>query len=80
MLLDRFIKYVKIDTKSDPESTLTPSSKNQFDLLHVLEDELKALGVECELTETGRLYGFIPGNTKYEAVVSTPLILIILEL
>ncbi|MBQ0009105.1 MAG: peptidase T [Firmicutes bacterium] len=68
MLLDRFLKYVKIDTQSDEDSNTTPSSKNQFDLLHVLEDELKALGVECELTDTGRLYGFIPGNTKYEAV------------
>lgn len=68
MLLDRFLKYVKIETKSDENSNTTPSSKNQFDLLKVLEDELKALGVECELTDTGRLYGFIPGNTKFEAV------------
>lgn len=68
MLLDRFLKYVKIDTKSDPDSSETPSSKNQFDLLRVLEDELKVLGAECELTDTGRLYAFVPGNTKYEAV------------
>ena len=68
MLLDRFIKYVKIETKSDENSNTTPSSKNQFDLLNVLLDELKALGAECELTETGRLYAFVPGNTKYEAV------------
>lgn len=68
MLLDRFLKYVKIDTKSDPDSNTTPSSKNQFDLLNILEDELKALGVKCELTETGRLYAFVPGNEKYEAV------------
>lgn len=68
MLLERFIKYVKIETQSDESSNTTPSSKNQFDLLHVLEDELKALGVECELTDTGRLYAFVPGNTKYEAV------------
>ena len=68
MLLDRFIKYVKIETRSDENSNTTPSSKNQFDLLRTLEDELKALGVECELTDTGRLYAFVPGNTKYEAV------------
>ena len=68
MLLDRFIKYVQIETKSDLDSNTTPSSKNQFDLLRLLEDELKVLGVECELTETGRLYAFVPGNEKYEAV------------
>lgn len=68
MLLERFINYVKIDTQSDENSQLTPSTKKQFDLLNLLEKELTALGVKNELTKEGRLYAFIPGNDKYEAI------------
>lgn len=68
MLLERFLSYVKIDTQSDDNSELTPSTSKQFDLLHILENELLNLGVKTELTNEGRLYGFIPGNEKYEAI------------
>ena len=68
MLLERFIRYVKIDTQSDDFSETTPSTSKQFDLLNLLKKELDALKVENELTKTGRLYAFIPGNEKYEAI------------
>jgi tripeptide aminopeptidase len=68
MLLERFIRYVKIDTQSDDFSDTTPSTSKQFDLLNLLKKELDALKVENELTKTGRLYAFIPGNEKYEAI------------
>ena len=38
-LLDRFLRYVKIDTQSDEESTLTPSTTKQYDLLNLLKKE-----------------------------------------
>ena len=64
MLLERFIRYVKIDTQSNDESTSTPSTSKQWDLLNLLKSELDALGVQNELTETGRLYAFVPGNEE----------------
>ncbi len=48
-LLDRFCRYVRIYTTSDPESETKPSSLRQWDLLRLLESELKNLG----LTEVG---------------------------
>lgn len=68
MLLERFVRYVKIDTKSDDFSETTPSTSKQFNLLNMLKKELDELKVENELTKTGRLYAFIPGNEKYEAI------------
>ena len=68
MLLERFVRYVKIDTQSDDFSETTPSTKKQFDLLNLLKKELDDLGVENELTKTGRLYAFVPGNEELDAV------------
>ena len=68
MLLERFIKYVKIDTQSDDLSESSPSTSKQWDLLNLLKSELDELGVQNELTNTGRLYGFIPGNEEIEPI------------
>lgn len=68
MLLERFLRYVKIDTQSDDFSKDTPSTKKQFDLLNLLKKELDDLGVQNELTKTGRLYAFIPGNEELDAI------------
>lgn len=68
MLLERFLKYVKIDTQSEDESNLTPSTTKQFDLLNVLKEELDKLQVKNELTESGRLYAFVPGNPELDAI------------
>ena len=43
--LERFVRYVKIDTQSDPESTTYPSTAKQFDLLKLLRDECEAFGL-----------------------------------
>ncbi|HXG00923.1 MAG TPA: peptidase T, partial [Bacteroidota bacterium] len=42
--LDKFIRYAKIDTQSDENSTTYPSTQKQFDLLNLLVKELKELG------------------------------------
>lgn len=61
-ILDRFLRYVAVDTQSDPESESQPSSARQLDLLKMLRDELKAMGVEAELDEYGYVMASIPSN------------------
>ena len=64
---ERLLKYVKIYTTSDEESTTVPSSARQFDLAHILVDELKALGVEDAVVDDKcYVYGHIPATPGYE--------------
>ncbi len=65
MLLERFLRYVKIDTQSDEESSTSPSTKKQYDLLNLLNEELDNLGVKSSLDEYGRLYAKVEGNKAY---------------
>lgn len=63
-LLNRFIKYVKIDTQSDPGSTTFPSTLKQKDLGLILVDELLSLGInDAHLDDFGYVYATIPSNT-----------------
>lgn len=60
---ERFLNYVKIDTKSDPTATCRPSSAKQFDLLNLLNEELLALGVIVDYDQVnGYIYGKLPAN------------------
>ncbi len=68
MLLKRFLKYVKIDTQSNDFSPTSPSTEKQWDLLNLLKSELDKLGVQNELTKTGRLYAFVPGDEALDAI------------
>lgn len=45
-VLERFLKYISIDTQSDPESKTSPSTSKQFDLARLLVKELEDLGLE----------------------------------
>jgi tripeptide aminopeptidase len=61
--LKRFIRYVKIDTEACPESTTYPSSEKQWDLLKLLAEELRKLGVpDVRLDEYGYVMASIPSN------------------
>lgn len=61
---DRFVRYAKIDTQSDPLSKTCPSTEKQKNLSRLLVDELKAMGVtDAELDEHGYVYATIPSNT-----------------
>ncbi|MEQ1768527.1 MAG: peptidase T [Devosia sp.] len=63
-VLDRFLRYVAIDTQSHPESTAQPSTEKQKNLGRVLHAELKELGLaDAELDEHGNVYATIPANT-----------------
>ncbi|MEN9819741.1 MAG: peptidase [Bacillota bacterium] len=67
-LIERFIRYVKIDTQSDADSITVPSTKKQFDLLNLLKQELMDLGVkELHLDPTGNLYATIPASKNVSA-------------
>jgi len=67
-LIERFIRYVKIDTQSDADSNKVPSTSKQFDLLNLLKQELMDLGVkDIRLDPTGNLYATIPANTQTNA-------------
>ena len=61
---ERFLRYVTIDTQSDPHSPASPSTEKQKDLGRVLVTELKAMGVaDAHLDDYGYVYGTIPANT-----------------
>jgi len=52
-ILDRFLRYVAVDTKADPESETQPSAARELDLLKMLRDELVEMGVEATLDQWG---------------------------
>src|SRR5436305_7735862 len=61
---ERFLRYVLIDTQSDPASQTCPSTEKQKDLGRLLVRELKAMGVsDAELDGHGYVYATIPANT-----------------
>jgi len=67
---ERFLRYVQIDTQSDPESPTIPSTEKQKDLSRVLVEELHAMGIaDAHLDEHGYVYATIPANTDKKVPV-----------
>ncbi len=67
---ERFLRYVKIDTQSDPESPSCPSTEKQKNLGKVLVEELLAMGIaDAHLDEFGYVYATIPSNTTKKVPV-----------
>lgn len=67
---ERFMRYVQIDTQSDPNSPAQPSTEKQKDLSRVLVEELKAIGInDAELDEHGYVYATIPATTDKDVPV-----------
>ncbi|MCG3400076.1 peptidase T [Staphylococcus massiliensis] len=62
-ITDRLIRYTEINTQSNPDSNTTPSSKAQWDLLHLLQQELKDMGLETTLDDKGYLFATLESNT-----------------
>ncbi len=61
---ERFLKYVKIDTQSDPTSPTCPSTEKQKDLARILVKELHELGIDdAHMDEHGYVYATIPSNS-----------------
>ena len=61
-ILDRFLRYVSVDTQSNEESESQPSTAKQLNLLKMLTEELKAMGVEATLDQYGYVMASIPAN------------------
>jgi tripeptide aminopeptidase len=69
-LLERFLRYISIDTQSDPASTTFPSTEKQLNLSRLLVDELKALGLDdAHLDQHGYVMATLPANTDKDIPV-----------
>ncbi len=67
--LERFLRYVQVYTTSDPFSATYPTTPRQFDLLRILEQELRELGLEeVDIDQHGYVMGTIPATTLKEGV------------
>lgn len=63
-LLDKFLRYVSVDTMSNPESETQPSSEKQLNLSRLLCAELENMGIKAELDEFGYVMASIPSNIE----------------
>jgi len=64
-LLERFLRYISYDTKSDDSVTVFPSTESQRNFAHILCDELKQLGItDARVDANSYVYGTLPTNTK----------------
>ena len=62
---ERFCRYARVYTTSDPASDAVPSTQRQLDLCRMLVDELHAMGVaDAEMDASGVVYATVPGNTE----------------
>ena len=61
-ILDRFLRYIAIDTQADPNSDSQPSAAKELNLSRLLCDELTAMGVQADLDEYGYVMATIPSN------------------
>src|SRR5688572_18144436 len=67
---ERFLRYVQIDTQSDPQSSSFPSRENQKNLSKILVDELKQIGIDdAHLDKWGYVYATIPATTNKKVPV-----------
>jgi len=67
---ERFIRYARIDTQSDPQSRSNPSTEKQKDLGRLLVEELQTAGLtDAQLDEFGYVYATIPANTEKKVPV-----------
>ncbi|MFD1316277.1 peptidase T [Namhaeicola litoreus] len=66
-ILERFLRYVKIDTQSDPESDSCPSTKKQWDLANLIAEELKEIGLQdVSIDKNAYVMATLPSNITYE--------------
>src|SRR5690349_902657 len=67
---DKFLRYVQIDTQSNPQSKTFPSTEKQKNLSHLLVQELQAMGIgDAHLDEFGYVYATLTSNTDKQVPV-----------
>lgn len=59
--LERFLRYVQVDTQADENSFTVPSAAKELNLTRLLKSELEEMGISCYINEFGILYGKLPG-------------------
>lgn len=68
--VERFMRYVQIDTQSDPQSNLSPTTEKQKNLSKLLIEELLSIGLEdAHVDDFGYVYATIPSNTDKKVPV-----------
>ena len=68
-IAERFMRYVQVDTQSNPKTGLHPSTQKQKDLSKILVEDLKKIGIaEAEMDEYGYVYATIPSNSEKTSV------------
>jgi tripeptide aminopeptidase len=66
-ITDRFLKYVTIDTESDPNNPAFPSTEKQWNLAHVLVEDLKKIGMQdIDLDENCYIMATLPSNVAHK--------------
>ena len=66
-IIDRFVRYVTIDTESDPKSETTPSTAKQWDLANALAEELKAIGMtDVTIDHNAYIMATLPSNVNHD--------------
>ena len=64
-VLERFLRYARIDTQSEPGVDASPSTEKQLDLSRLLVEELRQIGLDdVELTEPGYVFATVPGTVE----------------
>lgn len=72
---ERLLKYVRVWTTSDEESTTSPTTMRQLDLAKMLAEEMQAMGIgDAHMDEYGYVYGHIPASAGMENVPAVGLI------
>ena len=67
---ERFMRYVQVDTQSDPLSQTHPTTEKQKDLSKILVEELSQIGVtDAHMDQYGYVYATIPSNTNKKVPV-----------
>ena len=67
---DRFMRYVQVDTQSDPQSNSHPTTEKQKDLSRILVEELMQMGIaDAHMDEWGYVYATIPATTDKKVPV-----------
>lgn len=66
-LIDRFLRYIKVHTTSDPGSETIPTTARQLDLAKILCEDMKEIGIaDAHISEYGYVYGSIPATPGFE--------------
>jgi tripeptide aminopeptidase len=67
-LLERFLRYIKIDTQSNEDNDTCPSTEGQKVLANILKNELIEMGLsQVEVDENGYLYAYLPPTKSVDA-------------